>query len=965
MVSPDGFERSSVTANGIVPAPLISGNIGDRFLLNVTDSLTDPTMDRAVSIHWHGFFQAHSNEMDGPAFVNQCPIVPEHSFLYNFTVPDQAGTFWYHSHLSVQYCDGLRGPFVVYDPNDPLKHLYDIDNEETIITLGDWYHTVAPTLMPNQKSGTPTPDSTIINGLGKSEAGGSLAIVRAQPGKRHRFRLINSGCLPFFTFSIDNHNLTIIEADGIEHDPVTVDSLEIFVAQRYSFILTADQPVDNYWIRALPQFPGGATTDNGFNSAILRYDGAPDAEPTSTEKTNPTLLNEAQLHPLINPGAPGIPIPGAADVNMHLQVTHSGGRFGVNDVPFNPLVFLCFFNISGQAGGGNFFHPFHLHGHAFDVIRVRDNDTYNFINPVRRDVVSIGGGGSNMTFRFFTDNPGPWYRAHCHIDWHLESGLAVVLAEDPDGTPAWTPPGDDWLDLCPLYDALNPDKALPPKTIRIKRSSSPAWPQQKKITMSIKGVEIAITSDAGPSLKSSNNHDVRAELNVVNANLAPDGTQRSTVTVNGQFPGPLISGFKGDRFLINVRNRLSDPTMNRATSLHWHGIHQTNSREMDGTVSVTQCPIVPGHDFLYNFTIPDQAGTFWYHSHIAAQYCDGLRGPLIVYDPDDPHKQLYDIDNEQTIISISDWYHTPSPQSSGGMHNTPYPDSTLINGLGRSKEGGSLAVIRGQPGKRHRFRIINTSCYPSYKLSIDGHRMMIIEADGVETQPLIVDQLTIHAGQRYSVIVSMDRPIGNYWIRAIPSPAHHHHNSIMQTTEGGINSAILRYDGATSGEPLTGPVIHPVSLREADLHPFVGQGPPGHPHVGGADIVLYLKATYPGKKIAINGVPFNPPTIPVLLQLLSGANPRSDLDPSRSVYILPANKTVEIVFSGGGEHPFHLHGHTFDVIRVAGESTYNFNNPVRRDTVNTGSHKDNVTIRFVTDNAGPWMLVGVPSSITI
>lgn len=55
-------------------------------------------------------------------------------------------------------------------------------------------------------------------------------------------------------------------------------------------------------------------------------------------------------------------------------------------------------------------------------------------------------------------------------------------------------------------------------------------------------------------------------------------------------------------------------------------------------------------------------------------------------------------------------------------------------------------------------------------------------------------------------------------IRAIPSPAHHHHNSIMQTTEGGINSAILRYDGAASDEPLTGPVIHPVSLREADLH---------------------------------------------------------------------------------------------------------------------------------------------------
>ena len=38
------------------------------------------------------------------------------------------GTFWYHSHLSTQYCDGLRGAFVVYDPNDPNAHLYDVDD---------------------------------------------------------------------------------------------------------------------------------------------------------------------------------------------------------------------------------------------------------------------------------------------------------------------------------------------------------------------------------------------------------------------------------------------------------------------------------------------------------------------------------------------------------------------------------------------------------------------------------------------------------------------------------------------------------------------------------------------------------------------------------------------------------------------------------------------------------------------
>ena len=44
-------------------------------------------------------------------------------------------------------------------------------------------------------------------------------------------------------------------------------------------------------------------------------------------------------------------------------------------------------------------------------------------------------------------------------------------------------------------------------------------------------------------------------------------------------------------------------------------------------------------------------GTFWYHSHFKNQYCDGLRGPMIIYDPEDPHMSLYDIDNGKTDLS--------------------------------------------------------------------------------------------------------------------------------------------------------------------------------------------------------------------------------------------------------------------------------------------------------------------------
>ncbi|KAJ7054292.1 Cupredoxin, partial [Mycena amicta] len=72
-VAPDGFTRSAVTANGVIPGPLITANVGDQFNLNVINQLTDSTMLLSSSIHWHGFFQRNTSWADGPAFVSQCP----------------------------------------------------------------------------------------------------------------------------------------------------------------------------------------------------------------------------------------------------------------------------------------------------------------------------------------------------------------------------------------------------------------------------------------------------------------------------------------------------------------------------------------------------------------------------------------------------------------------------------------------------------------------------------------------------------------------------------------------------------------------------------------------------------------------------------------------------------------------------------------------------------------------------
>ncbi|KAG9119435.1 hypothetical protein FRC07_005549, partial [Ceratobasidium sp. 392] len=120
-------------------------------------------------------------------------------------------------------------------------------------------------------------------------------------------------------------------------------------------------------------------------------------------------------------------------------------------LPFNKVIEL---QIHGSSNG--FFHPWHLHGHSFDIIQ--NGGAVNYVNPPRKDVIPVGGGTARI--RFKTSNPGPWF-LHCHIDWHLEAGLAVVFAEAPNEQrtgPTRIQPSPGWTQLCPAYQALPPDQ---------------------------------------------------------------------------------------------------------------------------------------------------------------------------------------------------------------------------------------------------------------------------------------------------------------------------------------------------------------------------------------------------------------------------------------------------------------------------------------------------------------------------
>lgn len=90
------------------------------------------------------------------------------------------------------------------------------------------------------------------------------------------------------------------------------------------------------------------------------------------------------------------------------------------------------------------------------------------------------------------------------------------------------------------------------------------------------------------------------DVSWVSAN--PDGLkERSVIGINGQWPIPTINVTKGDRVVVNVKNSLG----NESTSLHFHGLYQNGTTHMDGPAQVSQCAILPGETFTYNFTVND------------------------------------------------------------------------------------------------------------------------------------------------------------------------------------------------------------------------------------------------------------------------------------------------------------------------------------------------------------------------
>jgi plastocyanin len=95
------------TYNGMVPAPMIRVDVGDRVRV-----VLDNQLPMGTDIHWHGV--KVPNSMDGVSPLTQPLIKSGETFVYEFVATEPAIAMYHaHHHAQMQVPNGLFGTFIV------------------------------------------------------------------------------------------------------------------------------------------------------------------------------------------------------------------------------------------------------------------------------------------------------------------------------------------------------------------------------------------------------------------------------------------------------------------------------------------------------------------------------------------------------------------------------------------------------------------------------------------------------------------------------------------------------------------------------------------------------------------------------------------------------------------------------------------------------------------------------------
>jgi len=304
-----GRRRISTAINGSSPGPTLRWREGDTVTIAVTNRLKAPT-----SIHWHGI--RLPSGMDGVPGLSFPGIAPGQTFVYSFPVL-QNGTYWYHSHSGFQEQTGLIGALIIdRKDKDPIEF-----DREYVILLSDWSDSNPGSIYSNLKQDSGyynyhRPTLTSFLSEAKQKGFGStlsehlmwarmnmspsdIADVTGatytylinghapntnwtglfQPGERIRLRFINGSSMTFFDVRIPGLPMTVVQSDGNDVEPVTVDEFRIGLAETYD-VIVQPQEASAYTIFAQAEDRSGfargtLATHEGMTAPVPAMDPRP------------------------------------------------------------------------------------------------------------------------------------------------------------------------------------------------------------------------------------------------------------------------------------------------------------------------------------------------------------------------------------------------------------------------------------------------------------------------------------------------------------------------------------------------------------------------------------------------------------------------------------------------------------------------------------------------------------------
>lgn len=282
--------------------------------------------------------------------------------------------------------------------------------------------------------------------------------------------------------------------------------------------------------------------------------------------------------------------------------------------------------------------------------------------------------------------------------------------------------------------------------------------------------------------------------------------------------GPVIRVRRGQRVRIDLFNELPEPTI-----VHWHGLHVPD--DMDGH---PRHAIGPGQRYVYEFTVNNRAGSYWFHPHphgkTGEQVYRGLTGLLLVSDDEEAALDLpsgaYDLsiviqdrsfdDDNQLVYPVRD---TGRGMMGGGMMG-PRMMRGGKSGMMARMMGmlGEEIVVNGRSGTRieverqpYRLRLLNASNTRTYKLAWrDDTPLTVIATDGgLLASPLQRDFVMLAAAERVELWVDFAR-----W------PAGAEPALVSRSFEGGIDmGGMMMSSGSALRDGAAFPVVS-MSVRD-------------------------------------------------------------------------------------------------------------------------------------------------------